>query len=242
MRGGAPTSLGGCERDARSVAPSDGEQSEAGFPPRRGNALGASSVVSMRGMLALRTDAPDQELVKAARRGDTDAFRALYDRHVAGVYALARSILGDAEGAEDVVQTAFIRAWDRLPRLRRGSAFHVWVRQTGRRAAVDELRRRGSHRAASLDEIEEDGGEFASEEEPPESIAASAALSATVRKAVESLPEHHRTVVTLHHLDGLEVREIAEVLGVPVGTVLSRLARARETLQRKLAVVIDDET
>jgi len=193
-------------------------------------------------MLALRTDASDEELVSAARRGATDAFRALYDRHAAGAYALARSILGDVEGAEDVVQTAFVRAWDQLPRLRRGGAFYVWVRQTTRRAAVDELRRRGSHRAASLDELEEGGGEVPSGEESPEAAATSAELSATVRRAVGSLPEHHRTVVVLHHFDRLEVQEIAQVLGVPVGTVLSRLARARETLHRKLAGVIDDET
>jgi RNA polymerase sigma-70 factor, ECF subfamily len=204
--------------------------------------MSESTVVSTRGMLTLRTEAPDEALVRAARRGDTDAFRVLYDRHAAGVYALARSILGDAEGAEDVVQTAFIRAWDHLPRLRTGGAFRVWVRQAARRAAIDELRSRGVHPSSSLDEIEDAGGSIPSGGEPPESAAIAAATSEMLRSAVDSLPEHHRTVVVLHHLDGLEVREVAEVLGVPVGTVLSRLARAREALHRRLAGVIDDES
>lgn len=192
-------------------------------------------------MLTLRTDAPDDELVRAARGGDTEAFRALYERHVAGVYALARGIVLDAEGAEDVVQTAFVKAWDHLPRLRRGEAFPVWIRQTARRCAIDELRRRGSHRATSLEDLDADGDTLPSREEPTDVAAESAEFSARVRRAVDGLPQHHREVVVLHHFDGLEVREIAEVLGVPQGTVLSRLARAREALQRRLAGVVRDE-
>ncbi len=180
-------------------------------------------------------------LVRAAQAGDAEAFRALYERHVAGVHALARSIVGETEGAEDVTQTTFLRAWKELPRLRDRAAFRVWIRQTARRASVDELRRRGSHRAASLDQVEEEGEAVASDDAAPEDLVLSTERTERIRRAVDTLPEHQRSVVVLHHLDGLEVREVAEVLGVPFGTVLSRLARAREALHRKLAGVVDDE-
>ena len=200
-----------------------------------------ASVITVKGLLDLRGDPTDDELVRAARRGDTDAFRALYDRHAPGVLALARSLVGGEE-AEDVAQTAFVRAWDRLPKLRYPGAFKVWIRQTARRAALDELRRRGSHRATSLDELEGQASDVPAPEAGPEALVASADSAEAVRRAADSLPEHHRSVVVLHHFDGLEVREVAEVLGVPVGTVLSRLARARETLQRKLTGLMRDGT
>jgi RNA polymerase sigma-70 factor, ECF subfamily len=193
-------------------------------------------------MLALRPDGSDGELVTAARKGDAEAFRVLYDRHVGGVYALARSVLGGEEGADDAVQIASIRAWSRLRRLRDANAFRVWVRQIARRAALDELRRRRGPRFVSLDEMDETGDEPAAGGDTPEGLAVATEVSDRIRSAIDSLPEHHRTVVVLHHLDGLEVREVAEVLGVPFGTVLSRLARARETLHRKLAGVVDDAT
>jgi len=205
----------------------------------KGNVDAGAPVITVKGLLALRGDPTDDELVRAARRGDTDAFRALYDRHAPGLLALARSLVG-AEEAEDVVQTAFVRAWDRLPKLRHPGAFKVWIRQTARRAALDELRRRGSRPAASLDEMGGQGDDVPAPDAGPEAVVASAQAADAVRRAVDALPEHHRSVVVLHHFDGLEVREVAEVLGVPLGTVLSRLARARETLQRKLTGLVRD--
>lgn len=199
-----------------------------------GMGAGARTSLGERGLSALRADAPDLELVRQARRGDTDAFRALYERHSAGTYALARSLLGDAGAAEDVVQVAFVRAWEALPRLRTSEAFGVWVRRIARRAAIDEVRRRVAHPETQLEELDDSGSQVAATEPLPEDEALSADFSARVRSAVDRLPEHQRTAVVLHHIDGLDVRSAAKVLGVPVGTVLSRLARAREALARKL--------
>lgn len=186
--------------------------------------------------------ATDGELVARARKGDVDAFRQLYERHVGGVYALLRSSLRDRDLVEDIVQTAFIRAWDRLARLRDGDAFKVWIRQTARRAMIDEIRKRRLREADSLDENEESGHVPTDPAAAPPEALTRAEMAERVRGAVAGLPAHQREVVTLHYLDGMEVKSVAQVLEVPLGTVLSRLARARNALKRKLGGFMDDWT
>lgn len=183
-------------------------------------------------------DAGDEALVAAARRGDTDAFRQLYERHVPGVFALVRSLVGDRELAEDVTQTAFVKAWESLPRLRQGEALKVWLRQIARRVAVDEMRRRRVV-VRSLDDPESEWEEPPSANGSPEGVAEQAELEGRVRAAIAELPPHHQAVVALYHLDGLEVRDVAAALGLPLGTVLSRLSRARTALRAKLASFVE---
>ncbi len=179
-------------------------------------------------------DASDGDLVARARKGDVDAFHQLYDRHVSGVYGLVYAGVRDRDLADDVVQMAFVRAWERLGRLRHGDAFPVWIRRLAHRIMIDELRKRRVREVASLEENEA-LGEVAIDTTPGPAAALSRGETAErVRAAVAELPQHQREVVTLHHFEGLEVKAVAEVLEVPLGTVLSRLARARETLKRKL--------
>ncbi len=185
-------------------------------------------------------DALEEDLVSRARKGDADAFRQLYDRHVGGVYALIRASLRDRDMVDDVVQMAFVRAWDRLGKLRDDAAFKVWIRQLARRIMVDEIRKRRVREADSLEENEEIGNVAVDPAQAPGDALGRSETAARVRDAVAGLPAHQREVVTLHHLDGIEVKAVAEVLDVPLGTVLSRLARARATLQRKLGGMMNE--
>lgn len=178
----------------------------------------------------------DAQLVAAARAGDTAAFEELYRRHVPGVQALVRSMIRDSELVDDVVQTTFVRAWERLPKLRAGAAFRVWVRRTAHRAVLDALRANRVRRSETLDEP--DARDVRSPAAGPEAEVVGRAVGQEIRAAVQGLPEHQRVVVVLHHFDDLPVHEVAQVLGLPLGTVLSRLARARGSLRERLSRLV----
>ncbi len=172
-------------------------------------------------------------LVARAQRGDTEAFRELYQANASGVFALVRSLVAEPELAEDVLQETFVRAWERLPKLRGAGAFKVWLRQIARRQAIDALRARRARPSVPLDE--DDPAHEPAASDNPEGDVGRSAMAEDVRRAVDALPEAQRQVVVLHHLDGMDVKDVAAVLGMPLGTVLSRLARGREALKRRLA-------
>jgi RNA polymerase sigma-70 factor (ECF subfamily) len=177
---------------------------------------------------------PDTELVERARSGDVRAFEELYRRHGARVYSLARRLTGSQDDAADVTQHTFVKAWGRLKSLRSPEAFAGWLHRIALNAVRDRAKRPqevpiADAAEASLGEATEDAADEASRGE----------LRRKVEAAVQSLPEKHREVVVMHHVEGLDVMEVAEALGVPKGTVLSRLARARDTLRRKLSSYVE---
>jgi RNA polymerase sigma-70 factor, ECF subfamily len=171
------------------------------------------------------------DLVARCLGGSSAAFEPLVRRHEGPALVVARSLLGDPDEAADVVQDAFVRAYRTMGRLRPGSAFGPWFRAILRNLCLDRLRspvRRGQ----SLDERVIDARVWS------EPIAARAAekgeLAAAVQAALARLSAEHREVLVLKEMEGLGYQEIAAALGVPKGTVGSRLFHARAALQEVL--------
>lgn len=173
------------------------------------------------------------QAVRAAQSGDRGAYERLYRAHKDAVYSLAMHFLSDADAAADVTQEAFVRGWEQLPRLREAGAFGGWVRTMAMNLVRDHYRR--SRDSDPLDER----APVASAEAGPDESAVGRAQDRAVREAVLGLPEHQRVPVVMHYLEGRPVAEVAEALGVPRNTVISRLARGREALRRRLGPYID---
>jgi RNA polymerase sigma-70 factor (ECF subfamily) len=179
---------------------------------------------------------PDAQFVARAQEGDQEAFAVLYHRHVRLVYSLARHLLGDDERAMDATQEVFVKVWQALPRLRETEAFTGWLRVITTNIVRDYGRRRKPE-APMADEQREDRPERDVEDPSPSAVDAMIEQEGRglIREAVARLPEPQRVVIVMHHFEEQPVASIAEELQVPLGTVLSRLARGRETLRRRLA-------
>lgn len=186
------------------------------------------------------SDADGGQLAAVAGRakiGQRDAFRELIELTAPRIYRLALRVLGDPDEADDVVQETYIRAWGRLDELRDPAAAMGWLARVARNAARDRLRWWKRRRRESLDEA---GAPLArmvamADSAPlADEALAAAQTGAAVARAVAALPDKHRVVLLLREADGMSYEEIAESLGVAVGTVESRLHRARAALARKL--------
>jgi len=176
--------------------------------------------------------------VARAKAGDVRAFEGLFRDHHVRVYNLVSYILGDAAEAEDVTQRAFVKAWEELPRLRDVQAFPAWLNRIAANLARD-VARSPAARMAFEDDPEPLMERVEDTSPPPEADLLAEERSAQVHRAIGSLPEHQREVVVMHHLEGTPVQEVAEQLGLAIGTVLSRLSRGREALRRKLAPYVE---
>ncbi len=173
-----------------------------------------------------------------AKAGDAQAFERLFRDHHVRVYNLVHHVLRDRAEAEDVTQRAFVRAWEELPRLRDVGAFAPWLNRIAANLARDAARSPAA-RTASGDDPEPLLQQMADTSPPPHQGLLEEERSTQVHQAIASLPEHQREVVVMHHLQGTPVQDIAEQLGTALGTVLSRLARGREALRRKLAPYVE---
>jgi RNA polymerase sigma-70 factor (ECF subfamily) len=176
-----------------------------------------------------------------ARAGSTSAFRQLVDGTHETVFRLAVALTGDRDEAADVVQDTYIRAWERMDELRDPAAAMGWLCRIARNVAHDRRRGWWSRLRAPR------GHAFEEREGPERTLAADEALESAetataVRRAMERLPEKHRVVLHFREVEGMTYEEIADALGVPVGTVESRLHRARRGLARRLAKAAQEET
>jgi len=182
----------------------------------------------------------DAELVQRAKEGDAGAFELLYARYHARVYRLLYGMLGNREDAVDLTQEVFVRAWIELPRLQIEKTLYGWLRRTAINLGIDHLRRNRLVRFQSLDaSFDDEEGEPFEWQLPDETqdVQAAAELSELqdcLQRALQQLTTIHRVVVVLHYIEEVPVEEIAQQLSIPVGTVKSRLARAREALRRHL--------
>ena len=179
----------------------------------------------------------DDALVRRARNGDAAAFRVLVDTRIDRCYRLAWSILANDADAADATQDALVAAWRKLPRLRDTSAFDGWLNRIVANAALMARRHRLRLREVSVAPIHP--GESPQEPEPPPDLQARTAFDDVVDKdavvgALERLRPQDRMILVLHHLEERPVAEIARSLGIPVGTVKSRLHAARSALERAL--------
>ena len=176
----------------------------------------------------------DRSLVEQAQRGDRDAFAGLV--HAVGdrLYALAYRILREPDLARDACQEALIAAWRQLPALRDPDRFDAWIYRILVHACYAESRKR-SRWSATIRVLEVDGG-------PPPDIGLSIHDRDELERAFRLLPIDQRTVFVLHHHIGLPLVEIAETLGIPAGTVRSRLHYATQALRRSINEAVDPTT
>ena len=171
--------------------------------------------------------------VSRAKLGDENAFERLYRATRPRLHNAVFHLVGE-DHVQDIVQRAFVRAWERLPDLEEDAAFAGWLRRIAINLVRDQWRSRKPH-----DEIPGDDERGALQESSPDpSVQVEGLQNAELlRKAVSALPEAFREVVVLHYLDGLPVDEVSRILDVPRGTVLSRLSRGRDRLRRILSPI-----
>ena len=169
----------------------------------------------------------DEALVGRIAEGDHDAFAALYDRHSAVVYGVARRVLGDGPQAEDIAQSVFLQVWTR-PELFRGGSFAAWVARVARNAAIDVLRSAAVRlREPELsDDVE---ATVCTEDEVFARVSAEA-----IATALAALPDEQRGPIERAYFRGLSYREVAEEIGAPVGTVKSRIRTGLRRLSDSL--------
>lgn len=186
----------------------------------------------------------DHELVLRAQRGDKHAFGLLVDKYQRKLARLLSRMIRDQAEIEDVVQESFIKAYRALPNFRGDSAFYTWLYRIGINTAKNYLVSLGRRPSVSTDiEVEDaenfDDGDELRTMETPETALMTKEIAQTVNDTVASLPEDLRTAITLRELEGLSYEEIAIVMSCPIGTVRSRIFRAREAISVKLKPLLD---
>lgn len=185
----------------------------------------------------------DQLLVERVQRGDKKAFELLVSKYQRKLMRLVSRLIYDQAEAEDVVQEAFIKAYRALPHFRGESAFYTWLYRIGINTAKNHLVVQGRRAPTSTDANVEDAEGFVDAEglrdiNTPESLLASKQIAETVNHAMSALPEELRNAITLREIEGLSYDEIAEVMVCPIGTVRSRIFRAREAIAERLRPIL----
>jgi len=186
----------------------------------------------------------DRQLVARVQKGDRRAFDLLVIKYQHRILALVGRFIPDFAEAQDVTQEAFIKAYRALPGFRGDSQFYTWMYRIAVNTAKNYLVSRG--RKTPTRDIDLEDAEFFTDEknlkdiETPDSLLQRDQLQKVVFDAIEALPEELRMAVTLRELDGLSYEEIAEVMDCPIGTVRSRIFRAREAIERKMQPLLAD--
>ena len=186
-------------------------------------------------------DSDDAALIERCRAGDLAAFEPLVQKYRQRVYRLAYNVLRDADEAWDVSQDAFIRAFQALPSFRGDSAFYTWLFRIAMNVARDRARQHAARgRAFGTERVDEKDWDRALVDHgtAPDASAAQIEERERIVKALATLSEPHRAIIMLSDLEGLSYREIAEVLSIPMGTVMSRLHNARKRLRDSLGPLL----
>jgi RNA polymerase sigma-70 factor (ECF subfamily) len=180
----------------------------------------------------------EKELIEKAKRGDQDAFGELVLLQQNKVYSLCDHMVNDRDQAEDLAQEAFLKAWRSLPSFREDSSFSTWMHRLTTNICLDYLRKQIRHRevepAVSLDDEESGWVEPADPEGDPHQQLERSERGKALARALRELPDHHRQLILMREVSGMRYQEIAAATGADLGTVKSRLARAREQLKKIL--------
>ncbi len=180
----------------------------------------------------------DRELVERAKQGGQDAFERLVLDNQNRVYSLALRLTGDREEAADLSQEAFVKAWQGLGSFQGESSFATWVYRLAANLCIDHLRkksrRRGVEPSVSLDDPDSGWAEPADWEQDPQRLLEKSERGRALARGLGRLPAEHREILVLRELSGLSYREIAQKLDLDLGTVKSRIARARLSLRKIL--------
>ncbi len=186
----------------------------------------------------------DAELVQRVQAGDKQAFNLLVSKYQRRVIRLLSRLIRDPAEIEDVTQEAFIKAYRALPNFRGDSAFYTWLYRIAVNTAKNYLAAQG-RRPRTVSEFQggEDGESFEAmdvveDNNTPESAMLTRQVAETVNRAIEALPADLRTAITLREIEGLTYEEIAQAMSCPIGTVRSRIFRAREAISEQLKPVL----
>jgi len=198
-----------------------------------------------RGEPGMTVAPTDQQLVAKVQQGDTRAFDLLVLKYQHKIFGLIGRYIRDADEVQDVAQEAFIKAYKALPNFRGDSAFYTWLYRIAINTAKNYLVSRSRRPPGTDVELEDaqyhESGGGLRELENPENALFGAELKAVVEAAISALPEDLRTAITLREFDGLSYEDIAELMDCPVGTVRSRIFRAREAIDALVSKQMNGE-
>lgn len=186
----------------------------------------------------------DQQLVERAQRGEKRAFDLLVAKYQRRLARLLSRFIRDNSDVEDVTQEAFVKAYRALPSFRGESAFYTWLYRIGINTAKNFLGANSRRHMMTSEVVDEEGESFdvamqIPDMNTPETELMNRQIIDTVNSAVAELPEELRTAITLREMDGLSYEEIARVMNCPIGTVRSRIFRAREAIAAELRPLLD---
>ncbi|MEW5893169.1 MAG: RNA polymerase sigma factor RpoE [Pseudomonadota bacterium] len=186
----------------------------------------------------------DRQLVERVKRGDKRAFELLVEKYRRKLTRLLSRMVRDPDEVEDIAQETFIKAYRALPQFRGDAAFYTWLYRIGVNTAKNYLAAKGKAMPTVTERALPDQDEEAEERlvaqdiNTPESELLSKQVALAVNEAVEALPEELRTAITLREMEGLSYEEIANLMACPIGTVRSRIFRAREAIAAKLRPIL----
>lgn len=186
----------------------------------------------------------DLQLVERVQSGDREAFGLLVSKYQRKLLRLVMRLVRDPAEAEDVTQEAFIKAYRALPNFRGESAFYTWLYRIGVNTAKNWLVAQG-RRMPTMSEVVDDDtdgieeGVLLRDDATPDRVLMSRQIGETVNAAMEALPDDLRSAISLREIDGLSYEEIAQVMDCPIGTVRSRIFRAREAISARLKPLLD---
>lgn len=190
----------------------------------------------------MSTESTDKELVKRVQKGDKGAFDLLVLKYEHKIVNLVTRYVRDPEIALDISQEAFIKAYRALPRFRGDSAFYTWLYRIAVNTAKNHLaaqRRRPTDIELDMQDPEQYNLHAKLKDtDTPEAVSLSQELQETLERAIQGLPEDLRTAIVLRELDGMSYEEIAQTMDCPVGTVRSRIFRARDAISKKVGTLI----
>jgi len=192
----------------------------------------------------MSVDTGDLGLVQRVQKGDKTAFDLLVRKYQHKVVKLVTRYLRDPADAEDVAQEAFIKAYRAIPQFRGDSAFYTWLYRIAINTAKNAIVSRDRNPVdfdLDLQNVEESSSMQLrlADSETPESLLQTEEIRETVNRAIEALPEDLRTAIVLRELEGLSYEDIAQAMDCPVGTVRSRIFRAREAIDKRLSEVFE---
>lgn len=183
----------------------------------------------------MQTGYDERELIQRAGRGDAYAFEQLMAAHEGRMYAVALRMCGNREDAQDCLQEAMLRVYRAMSSFKGQSSFSTWVYRITMNSCLDELRRRKSRTATSLDAMLENGFAPSDESDTPEQNSLRNEQRRVMERAIANLPEDMRAAVVLRDIQGCSYEEIAQALSANVGTIKSRISRGREKLRAALS-------
>ncbi|HEY5802860.1 MAG TPA: RNA polymerase sigma factor RpoE [Lysobacter sp.] len=188
----------------------------------------------------------DQQLVERIQRGDSAAFDALVRKYQHRITALIGRYISDWSECQDVAQETFIRAYRALPNFRGDAQFYTWLHRiavnTAKNYLVAQNRRPPTDDVDAGDAEQFDTGTRLRDTDTPEHELLRQEIERTLMRVVEALPEELRTAITMREMDGLSYDEIAQKMGCPIGTVRSRIFRAREAIDNELRPLLDNDS